>query len=319
MAPTPSATMSKPNVDAPPPRTSIANSVPSGMITPPPISPPPSPIITPRTSALERMNFRPSQMSCVVSAIGIFLTAPRLLSGSARREIKNAETRNVDASTRIGRSGCCVPKRCKCSKPPSHFDTPARIEKKIAPSGNVPKAANTPSELADVQLIGIRDDVRDRRVLRRAPQQREDFDEERQHDEAEHAVPERQQHDQHTAADVARHHHRLAVPAVNERAADRREEDARHHARGHHETDGEPRVRRFPGNGDDREKAGPVAEARDKLRTDERQESGHAKDAPRIRRYRRLVWSGGNERRLRLFVQIAHAPDSLGAILVVGG
>ena len=39
------------------------------------------------------------------------------------------------------------------------------------------------------------------------------------------------------APDVAGDHHDLAVPTVDERAAERREQEARQHARDHHEAD----------------------------------------------------------------------------------
>ena len=91
------------------------------------------------------------------------------------------------------------------------------------------------------------------------------------------------------AADVARDHHLAPVPAVDERAADRREHEARQHPGDHHETDRGPRV-------SDTDCArtriatqpGPVAEARRELR-DEQPEEPAAQDAERRRLDRLLV------------------------------
>ena len=80
-------------------------------------------------------------------------------------------------------------------------------------------------------------------------------------------------------ADVARDHHDLAVPTVDERTAERREHEAGQHARDHHEPDRGRRVRHSARDREDRDQADPVAETRDELRTEEREGSR----APRTR------------------------------------
>ena len=53
-APMPSAVMSTPNVALSPPRPSFANTGPSGIIAPAPMTPTPSPTMTPRTRGCVR-------------------------------------------------------------------------------------------------------------------------------------------------------------------------------------------------------------------------------------------------------------------------
>ena len=190
-APTPSAVISRPNADgaaAAARRSRTADR--AARSCPPPIKPPASPIITPRTSGLERMNLRPSMMSRQVCATGTRLTAPRSLSSSRSREMSSAETRNVervDPDRRATPAGRGTGR--DAWKPPSHFATPARLAKKTAPSGNVPNAATSPSEFADASCSGSFTMFGTRRVLGRTPQQRQHLDQERQHDEARAGCP----------------------------------------------------------------------------------------------------------------------------------
>ncbi len=248
-APTPNAIMRIPNAELPPPSTSCAKSGPSGMIMPPPIRPPARPIITPRTSGFDRTNRSPSTMSCHVWATGTrLIAAPFAFCRGVSLEMRNADTRNVDASTQIGRRFGWSWKIDQVWKSPSHFETPARIANTTAPTRNVPYAATRPERVRRRELVGILHDVRHARVLGRTPEQREHLDQERQDDEAEQVVPERQDHEQREPADVARDHHDLAVPAVEERAAERREHEARQHARDHHEPDAGARARHALGD-----------------------------------------------------------------------
>ena len=80
-------------------------------------------------------------------------------------------------------------------------------------------------------------EVRHRRVLRRAPEQGEDLDEERDDDQQPEAVHERQRRDQRGPPEVAADHHLAPVEPVDDHAAERREEEAGHHPDGDDEAE----------------------------------------------------------------------------------
>src|SRR5438045_2222786 len=146
--------MKNPYADLSACNTSRANTAPSGTMHPPPSKPPARPIITPRTSAFERMNFTPSTMSCHVWLAGGTLRGSPALRPRSRPEIKIAETTNVRPSTQIANDawpGCSASSALKCA---SHDDTAASTANSTEPIGNVPKAANRPSEFADASCSG---------------------------------------------------------------------------------------------------------------------------------------------------------------------
>ena len=104
---------------------------------------------------------------------------------------------NVSESTQIASDSLSSkPKPARASMPPSHFATPASAANITAPSGNVPYAATSESEFADASCSGSLTMFGTDRVLRRPPQQRQHLDEEREHDEPEQVVEEREQREQ---------------------------------------------------------------------------------------------------------------------------
>ena len=238
-------------------------------------------------------------MSRHVCAAGTCGRVLRSVSGSRRREIKNADSRNDPPSTQIASDSRLPPSPASAEKPPSQWAIAASAANITAPSGNVPNAATRPSELAEARCSGSFTMLGTLASFGRSPQQREHLDRERQDHEAPDVLPERQHREQSGPADVARDHHGLAVPAVDERAADRREQEAGEHAGDHHEADRGRRVRDAAGDREDREEPGPVAEARRELRAEERKEPGNAEHAPRRRRDRIVVGCRRYERRAR--------------------
>ena len=75
----------------------------------------------------------------------------------------------------------------------------------------------------------------------------------------------RQEQDDRGAQDVADDHRLLVVPAIDERARDRAEEQVRQRGREEDETGRERGARRDRHDGDERELVEPVAEQRDEL------------------------------------------------------
>ena len=97
-APNPSAVMSTPNAALPPESTSFAKEGPSGIMAPPPMSPKPRPMITPRTSGFLPMNCSPSLMSRKVSGKSMRRPGARSRFGNGSCQTITADTRNVIAS-----------------------------------------------------------------------------------------------------------------------------------------------------------------------------------------------------------------------------
>ena len=177
---------------------------PSGTIAPPPINPPASPIITPRTSGFARMKPSPSLMSRQVCAAGT--RSARAALGLVEPQPRDQQRRQQErAAVDPDRERLLLARRARSSawKPPSQCAMPASAANITAPSGNVPNAATRPSELADASCSGSFTMLGTRRVLGRPPQQREHLDRERQDHEAPDVLPERQQREQPGPADVA--------------------------------------------------------------------------------------------------------------------
>ena len=251
----------------------MANSCPSGMIIPPPMSPPARPIITPRTSGFDRTNRSPSTMSCHVCDADTRVITRRSLESRRSREMRNADTRNVRPSTQIGSSDCWW-------KRPEVVDVAEPLgdagEDRVEHRADEERAVrgDEPERVRRRELLGILHDVRDRRVLRRAPQQREDLDQERDHDQPEQVVPERQHQSSRPATDVAADHHRSC--GSSDRGAHRRSARTRTRAACGRSSRGRCRVSRtrdLRRDREDREEPGPVAEARDELRAEQREEA----------------------------------------------
>ena len=265
-APMPSAVISTPNVALSPPSTSVAKTGPSGIIAPPPMSPSPRPMITPRTSGSLTMNRTPSLMSRnVARQVGL------VLRGRGRRRDRQAqddqrgdeERRRVDPQRerllvdlqRVERGEGAQPRG---ERGEQREDQRRERERAVR--------RDERQRVRGRELVVV-DEVRHRRVLRRTPQQRQDLEQKREHDEpgrlstrtgAARAAP--------RARCRTRTITLAAVEPVDDDAADRREEEPRQHAGQHHEARPRRRVVRDLGrDGEDREEADPVAEARDDL------------------------------------------------------
>ena len=140
--------------------------------------------------------------------------------------------------------------------------------------GEGPVGGHQRQRVGGLQLVGA-DEVGDRRLLGRRPQQRHDLEQERGDDEAPEVVDPDQCAEHHGPADVAEDHHLLAVPAVDEDTAHRRQKEARCHPGHHHDADRGPRrgAAAHPGGeGEDGHEAHPVAERRRQLGQPEAQE-----------------------------------------------
>ncbi len=183
-APIPSAVISTPNVALSPSSPCFANAAPSGIMAPPPMRPTPSPTMTPRTRGWCAMKWSPSLMSRIVCVQSIRSWGSRSRArgiGSPKTMI--AEAMNVQESTRrasVSWSTCSVD---SASNDPSHAASAASSENTIEASGKVAYDATSERLFADASC-GLVDEVRDRRVLGRPPEQREDLQPERDEHEA---------------------------------------------------------------------------------------------------------------------------------------
>ena len=123
-------------------------------------------------------------------------------------------------------------------------------------------------------LLG--NEVRDRGLLRRRPQHRERLEHQRSQDKTPDRVDERQRDHHQRPTHVTGHHHPLAVPAIDEHAGDRTEEEARNDpGRQHHAQGGTLGPRTDPdGEQADRKETQPVSGGRHHLGQPEPEELG---------------------------------------------
>ena len=152
--------------------------------------------------------------------------ACRRSSGRLRWAISQADTRNVPPSAQIASDVWFAWKKCSAWKCPSHVGDAGQRGEDGGAEGEGGVRGDEPERVRRRELVGL-DDIGHRRVLRRAPHQREDLDRERDEHQADEVVEERQQPQQHGPAEVAGDHHLAAVPTVDQRAADRREHETR--------------------------------------------------------------------------------------------
>ena len=193
-APVPSAVSRMPYW-ASDPRTSEANTVPSGIMAPAPMSPPPSPTITARLKASPRMKRMPSLISRMLDAKSSFLVP-------VARRLRDRESEHEDRGDDVG-------DRVE----PQRHDVLVDLERaqRVEPAeprghdGQRGRDRRADRERAvgrdERQGVGRRElvlghEVRHRRVLRRAPEQRHDLDEERRDHEQPEAAHERDRADQ---------------------------------------------------------------------------------------------------------------------------
>ena len=116
-----------------------------------------------------------------------------------------------------------------------------------------------------VGQLAAGNEVGQRRVARRGPQQRQALDHEREQVDRPELMQERHRQVQHAPADVGGDHQLLAVEAIDERACDRSEHERRKGAGDHHAGDGDAGGADAPDPRDDRghrDEAEPVAERR---------------------------------------------------------
>ena len=174
------------------------------------------------------------------------------------------------------------PKPPSASKPPSHFATPAsaanidRAERERAVRGDE-RRASSPTRAARVLH-----DVRHRRVLRRAPQQREHLDA----GTRARTSPSRLSKNGSSASSPARPMSQLTITTLRfHRSTSAPPSGARkkpgQHPRDHHEADRGARARHLRREREDRDEPDPVAEARHDLREPEPHEPRHAEHRPR--------------------------------------
>ena len=244
-APRPSAVINTPKVALSPPSASFANTGPSGIIAPPPISPRPRPTITPRTRGSLTMNCRPSLMSRNVSERSAWCSGPRSGPRMGRRQTISAETTNDAASTRSASTSWSTLRSRSAWNDPSHAASAARSEKMIDANGNVPYDATSDSVFADASCSGSTRLGTDASLAGPHSSVRTSSANENTTSQP------RLSTSGSSASSVARptSHHTITLPAVepvDDDPADRPEEEAGHDARHHDEADRRARVVRHP-------------------------------------------------------------------------
>ena len=172
----------------------VATVGPSGTIAPPPINPPASPIITPRTSGFARMKPQP-----------VLDVTPRLRRRDPLSRFPARLRRAAGARSGAPRPGTCrrrprsratpaaLRARCEGGNPPSQCAMAGERREHHRAERERAERGDQTERVGRRELLGILHDVGDARVLGRAPQQREHLDRERQDDEAPDVLPERQQ------------------------------------------------------------------------------------------------------------------------------
>ena len=134
------------------------------------------------------------------------------------------------------------------------------------------------SDRVRVLELPARHDVRDGRVLRRAPHERQALDQERQREDGRQHLQERHRPVHHAAGDVGRDHEPLPVDPVHEHAGERPEQQRRQEPSHHHPGHGERLGRGAPLQArhqrGHRDEPHPVAEGRHGHRGGQPREGG---------------------------------------------
>ena len=148
-APKPSAAISAPKVALSPPSALRANTGPSGIIAPPPISARPRPMMIPRTRGWLRMKCKPSLMSRSVPVQSTRRPRRCRSCGIGRRTTISAETTNVSASTSNAKASWSSSMLLRKSNEPSQAARAARSEKHTDASGKVANDATSDNVFAE--------------------------------------------------------------------------------------------------------------------------------------------------------------------------